>query len=58
MKKDKRYRIVIQVGIWNKSHTKIYRYERQTLLVSAKSPMKALEKANTIHTVLSVALCK
>ena len=54
--KDKRYRIVIQVALWNYQHTRVTGYERQTLLVNAKSPKRALEKANTLHAVLKVCL--
>lgn len=56
--KDKRYRIVLQVAVWNYDHTKVYGYERQTLLVKAKSPQKAIEKAGTSHAVLMVRLEK
>lgn len=55
-KKDKRYRIILQVAVWNKAHTKVYGYEKQTLLVKAKNPKKAIEKAGTSHTVLMVRL--
>ena len=54
--KDKRYRVVIQVAIWNYQHTRVTGYERQTLLVKAKNPTKAVEKANTLHSVLKVCL--
>lgn len=56
--KDKRYRIILQVAVWNADHTKVYGYERQTLLVKAKSPQKAIEKAGTSHAVLMVRLEK
>ncbi len=52
--KDKRFRIIVQVGIWNSTMTRVYRYERQTLLVTAKSAKKALEKACVKGTVLRV----
>ena len=52
--KDKRYRIIVQVGIWNSTMTRVYRYERQTVLVTAKSAKKALEKACVKGTVLRV----
>lgn len=52
--KDKRYRIIIQVGVWNKDYTMVYRYERQTLLVSAKNPQKALQKVCVKGTVISI----
>lgn len=57
-KKDKRYRIILQVAVWNSDHTKVYKYERQTLLVKAKNPQRALEKAGTSHAVLMVKLDK
>ena len=52
--KDKRYRIIIQVGVWNKDYTRVYRYERQTLLVSAKNPQKAIQKVSVRGTILKV----
>lgn len=52
--KDKRFRIIVQVGIWNSTMTRVYRYERQTVLVTAKSAKKALEKACVKGTVLRV----
>lgn len=52
--KDKRYRIIIQVAIWDYAHTRVYRYERQTVLINAKSPTKALQKLAVNGTVLKV----
>lgn len=53
---DKRYRLVLQVAVWNSGCTRVVRYERQTLLVKAKNPTKAVEKAATNATVLKVRL--
>lgn len=54
--KDKRYRVILQVAIWDYAHTRVIRYERQTLLVKAKNPTKAVEKAGTNSPVLMVRL--
>jgi len=52
--KDKRYRIVVQVAIWDAGRTRVYRYERQTVLIAAKSPQKALQKLCVQGTVLKI----
>lgn len=52
--KDKRYRIIVQVAIWDYAHTRVYGYERQTVLINAKSPTKALQKLAVNGTVLKV----
>jgi hypothetical protein len=52
--KDKRYRVVVQVAIWDAGRTRVYRYERQTVLIAAKSPQKALQKLCVQGTVLKI----